>query len=200
MRIKKSYLLYTIVVAHLKQTLKTLSDIPRELTKENIQAAIDDYLKVLKEVPLKIESDNILGFLQKLKREKINAGPYPDVSIFESANRIMTDMTILFGVKLLLNGEIPEISFDEYKVELGHGDSQDFDIEAENKDQKLVGEAFNVAETFFQPKKTKMLRKLRKQRNSSDQILLMYNSEAVSETYRPKQKSNEFHLKVKVVF
>ena len=45
----------------------------------------------------------------KLKREKIGRGPYPEVSIFETSNRIMTDLVILFGIKKILIGEVPNL-------------------------------------------------------------------------------------------
>lgn len=178
--------------------MKTLSDIPRKLTKKNIESTINDYHNLLGDIPLKIESENILELLKDLKRRKINHGPYPNVTIFESSNRIMTDLTILYGIRALLNREIPELDYDMYKVEFGHDNYNDFDIMAIKGDQILRGEAFNVAEQFFQTKKSKMLAKLRDNRSNSDQILLIYNSDAVSENYTPKLKSNEFHLKVNI--
>lgn len=180
--------------------MKTLSDIPRKLTKENIESTILEYYELLEGMPLNIESENILELLTELKRKKTDTGPYPNVTLFESANRIMTDLTILIGIKRLFNDAIPEINYETYNVEFGHDNFNDFDIIAEDNNQKLVGEVFNVAKQFFQPKKTKMLKKLREQGDTNDQKLLIYNSDAVSENYRPKHVSNEFHLKVDIEF
>ena len=180
--------------------MKTLSDIPRKLTKENIGPTIHEYYELLEGMSLKIESKNILELLTELKRKKTNTGPYPNVTLFESANRIMTDLTILIGIKRLFNEAIPEINYEIYQVEFGHDNFNDFDIVAENNNQKLVGEAFNVAQQFFQTKKTKMLKKLRERGVNNDQKLLIYNSDAVSGNYRPKHVSNEFHLRVDIKF
>ena len=177
---------------------KSISDIPRKLNRENIDQAITNYLKLLKDIPLKINADNILQLLTDLKRKELNAGPYPNVTLFEAANRIMTDLTILYGIKQLLNGYITEINYDEYEVEFGHDNFNDNDIKANNGNTKLVGEAFNVAKTFFQTKKSKALKKIRKQIRENDKVLLIYNSDAVDKTYVPKPSRNEYHLQVEL--
>ncbi|MEQ9308056.1 MAG: hypothetical protein RLN90_01275 [Balneolaceae bacterium] len=175
-----------------------LEHIPRELNAKNIEPAISDYLLLLNEIPLSIHADNILGLLTTLKREKVEKGPYPHVTLFEAANRIMTDLTILFGVKNLLNGAITEIKFATYKVELGNEDYNDHDIEATNGTVSLVGEAFNVSGTFFQGKKTTALRKLRSNANESKMKVIMYNSDAVNSKYRPNLREDEFFLPVNI--
>jgi hypothetical protein len=43
-----------------------------------------------------------LRLLKALKRDQVKVGPYPHVTLFEAANRIMTDMVILYGVKWIL--------------------------------------------------------------------------------------------------
>jgi len=40
-----------------------------------------------------------LRLFQYLKRNQVGLGPYPHVTLFEAANRIMTDMVILKGIK-----------------------------------------------------------------------------------------------------
>lgn len=65
----------------------------RELNKENINNTISTYLEKLDEIPLKIESDSILGFMREIKRKKVSYGFYKKLTVFESANRIMTDLT-----------------------------------------------------------------------------------------------------------
>lgn len=175
---------------------RIIDKIPKKLNRQNIEKAISDYYNLLKNIPLKIESENILEMLTDLKRKKIGFGPYPKVTLFESANRIMSDLTLLQGIKAVLNGAIPEINFDEYQVEFGHDNYNDNDISATNGNIKLIGEGFNVAQSFFQSKKASSLQKMRKQVRENDKILLIYNSDAVSESYQPKPKINEFHLKV----
>jgi hypothetical protein len=115
-----------------------------------------------------------------LKRGKILKGPYPHVSIFEASNRIFSDMVILFGIReLLLNPQLGSIllPFNQYEVKLGAENG--FDIEAENGREKLIGEAFNVAQSFFPDKKRKMKRKLTKEDNY-DYKILIFNADAVT--------------------
>ncbi len=140
--------------------IKSLIEIPRELDKNNIDNAILNYKILLKDFPTSIIAKSPLVLLTKIKREKIKLGPYPNVTLFEAANRIMSDLTILLGVKKLLQGEITEIDFNKYLIELGNEDNNGFDITASNNEYKLIGEGFNVAKSFFQPKKTSALKKM----------------------------------------
>lgn len=130
----------------------------------------------------------------------MNYGPYPHVTLFESANRIMSDLTILYGIKELLSGAIEEINFEQYNVDLGHDFNKMYDIEAKNDKLKLFGEGFYVAESFFQIKKTRSLQKLRRQADDKTLLLLVYNHDAISEKYKPTKEKNVFHLKVKLDF
>lgn len=180
--------------------MRIVDQIPTKLNKNNIKKAISDYLGLLENIPLKIESNNILEMLTDLKRKELKFGPYPDVTLFESANRIMSDLTILYGIKKLLNGAIVEIDYDEYEVEYGHSNQNSNDIIANSDQTKLIGEGFNVAKSFFQPKKTRSLNKMRKQISGNDKLLLIYNSDAVLETYIPETRKNEYHLKVELIF
>lgn len=177
---------------------RIIDKIPKKLNRQNIEKAISDYCKLLENIPLKIESENILEMLTDLKRKKIGFGPYPNVTLFESANRIMSDLTLLQGIKVILDGAIPEINFDEYEVEFGHDNYNDNDISATDGNIKLIGEGFNVAQSFFQSKKASSLRKMRSQIKENDKILLIYNFDAVSESYQPKPKENEYHLKINI--
>lgn len=179
---------------------RPIDKIPKKLNRHNISDAIDNYNDLLKNIPIKLESDNVFQMLLDLKRKKLNFGPYPNVTLFESANRIMSDLTILHGVRELLNGVIAELDFEEYEVEFGHDNYNDNDIYASNGRTKLIGEGFNVAKSFFQPKKTSALKKMRKQVNDSDKLILIYNTEAVSKDYLPKLRKNEYHLKVLLKF
>ena len=72
------------------------------------------------------------------------------------------------------------------------------DLMAENKNERLVGEAFNVAPSFFQAKKAKMLKKLRVPENGEGLKLILANADAVSEPYRPKLRANEHMVLVDV--
>lgn len=169
---------------------------PNELTKKNIDSVISKYKEKLKKIPLTIEAKNFLGLMNKLKRDKIGKGPYPDVTNFEAANRIMTDLVLLNGVKQLLDGEIKEIKFDEYIVEYGIGNNNPHDIIASKNGKKLKGEVFNVA--VVKNKKEKTLKKLRANKNDGDILLIIFNEDAVSKNYKPKLRKDEYFLKVDI--
>ena len=108
----------------------------------------------------------------------------------------MTDLVILNGVKWLLQESV--FPFSKYRVEFGNEDYSAHDLMAENEDERLVGEAFNVAPSFFQAKKAAMLRKLRIPENREGLKLILANADAVGESYRPKLRANEHIVLVDV--
>jgi hypothetical protein len=168
------------------------------LSLNNIDSMIEKYKTSLNEMDSIISGNNIIDFFYKIKRDSINKGPYPDVTLFEAANRIMSDLVILFGIKKLLNEEYKAINFAEYHVEYGNSHDSPHDIIAENNDLKLIGEAFNVAPSFFQGKKSMSLAKLRKAKKENTIIVLLYNADAVNKEYRPESMPNEYHIPVEI--
>ena len=93
----------------------------------------------------------------------------------------MSDFVILHGVADLLNNKT--FPFTEYKVEFGNEDRNGFDIRAESNGETLVGEAFNVAPSFFQGKKRTALKKLRKNAVNENYRKIMFNSDAPPKNY-----------------
>lgn len=173
-------------------------ELPRILNSQNIDNAILLYKEKMASIPFVFESHDIVSFLKKIKRERLQTGPYPNVTLFESANRIMTDLTILYGIRELLNNKIPEINFDNYEIEYGNGNKRDHDVMAENSYQNLIGEAFNVAPSFFHVKKYASLKKLRRNAGENTLKLLIYNADAVKADYKYKSELNEWHLTVDI--
>ena len=179
-------------------SMQHLKNIPRELDMENIQKAICDYLEVLKETKFPFKGDNIYNLMRTLKREPLTSGPYIGVSAFEASNRIMTDLTILYGVQSLLQ-DSRFTQFEKYTVEYGNENKNSHDIEASTHTMKLFGEAFNVAPSFFQTKKNNSLKKLRKKENENVVLLILYNSDArVSTREMKKANKNEYHIPVDI--
>lgn len=93
-------------------------------------------------------------------------------------------------MKWLLDNDV--FPFTTYMVEYGNEDENGFDIRASGNGESLVGEAFNVAPSFFQTKKASVLKKLRK--TSTNYKLIMFNHDAVEPDYRPKPANNEFFV------
>jgi hypothetical protein len=122
---------------------------------------------------------SVVEYMYYLKRNRMRNGPYPDVSFFESANRLLSDLVILFGVRQILNdpqiGSI-HLPFHQYNVKLGG--EKGFDILAENGDDKFVGEAYNVAPSYF-PEKSRLMKNKLKREKEFNYKMLMFNSNAV---------------------
>ena len=154
----------------------------RKLTKSNVGGLLQSYADSVEKIGTSIQGQAGRTLLESLKRGKVGSGPYPDVTLFEAANRIMTDLVIYTGVKWLLENET--FPFTEYTVELGNEDNNGFDIKAEANNKSLIGEAFNVAPSFFQGKKSAMLKKLKKD-GKADYKIILVNHDAVPETYAP---------------
>jgi hypothetical protein len=119
---------------------KLLTNVPRTLDASNIDQAISDYEEELSKAPAALQAENALELMTSLKREQLEAGLYPGLTLFEAANRIMTDLTILFGVRKLLSNEVDGISFPSFTVELGNENSQDYDITAEHDGQLQIND------------------------------------------------------------
>ena len=149
----------------------------------------------------KISASNIIDLLTSIKRDIVSKGPYKNVTFFEAANRIMTDLVILYGVKDLLSGKYPNIIFPEYVVEFGNENKNPFDIMAEYKEERLIGEAFNVSKSFFQGKKSTALKKLNHDQSIDDKTIriLMYNRDAVEIGFSPKYIKNLYHIVVDII-
>lgn len=179
----------------------------RELNKKNIEKELKDYLKKInsmkKDMP-KWEG-NVLKFLNELKRGEVTSGPYSEkygkkpVSLYENSNRIFSDLVILLGVRQLLtkppnyNFKLP---FTEYKARFGT--TQGYDLEANNGKQRLIGEAFNVAESFFPEKMYRSKKSLNGWKKKVDYKkvdykLIMFNKDAVKDgqDYINKSKKEE---------
>jgi hypothetical protein len=170
----------------------TVQKLERTISKTNAGQLIKSYEALVEEIS--VCNHKGLRLCQALKREVVEVGPYPTVTMFEAANRIMSDLVILYGVKWLLDNSV--FPFENYTVEYGNEDKNGFDIRAAGNGETLVGEAFNVAPSFFQAKKTSMLKKLRNA--SADYKIIMFNHDAVEQGYKPKPGGKEFFVCVTV--
>ncbi len=168
----------------------------RRLTVASVGPTLAEYSDAIVRIGDRIQGKRGLELLQEVKRAPTGTGPYPNVTLFEAANRVMTDLVILNGVKWLLEESV--FPFSEYRVEYGNEASSAHDVMAENEDERLVGEAFNVAPSFFQGKKAAMLRKLRSPENREKLKLILANADAVGESYRPKLIRHEHMVLVDV--
>ena len=166
----------------------------RNLRSDNIDKLISDFAQEALDIGRTISGLVGIPLLKALKRDKIGHGPYPDVTLFEAANRIMTDLVILHGVRGLLCSD--KLPFNEYVVEFGHENKNSHDIWASSGDCTLAGEAFNVAPSFFHIKKSSAARKLRA--SAATYKILMFNSDAASTSYSARHEPGIFHVSVDI--
>jgi hypothetical protein len=157
----------------------------RVLTAGNVDQITDEFLKTLTDLGDSIHGLRGIPLLTALKREKLRHGPYPGVTLFEAANRIMSDLVILRGVAGLIRTGM--FGIDRYLVEFGNEDRNGFDIKGTDQHGRtLVGEAFNVAPSFFGPKRQRAASKLRSNGVAATYRLLMVNHDAVAADYVPR--------------
>lgn len=110
----------------------------------------------------------------KKTKEPQSIGPWENITVFEAANRIASDLVILKGVINLLRKHAAR--FENAKITLRLGNKHkvgkgDFTMTVAGKDYE--GEAFNVAPSFFE-------NKLRKTLNNCDSRkikFILFNSE-----------------------
>ena len=146
----------------------------------NIESYIAEYLRVLSSLPDRIEAERPYELLLRLKRAPVGCGPYPRVSIFETANRVFSDLTILFGVRTLFSIGTTEgmtFPFNSYSIALGT--TSGCDLRADDGSNHLRGEAFNVAATFYQTKRAQALKRLRSDLSSSTHRVVVFNRDAL---------------------
>jgi hypothetical protein len=173
------------------------------LNTNNIDTEIMHYLSDARAIKLPMQGEDIIEFIRIAKREPLQSGPYPSVSMFEAFNRILSDLVVLLGVRILLRKEILQIGrlpYTEYNVALGIEDGND--INAFHKgppSSKLCGEAFNVSRGYFQTKKSHARKKLMRNGDAYHRVIL-FNSDAVSDPsqYRKVADRALFYIPIDV--
>jgi len=157
---------------------KTIKNISPKLNISNIDFTLNQYIEIIDSMSNYLISKSSYGLLHSIKREKINSGLYPNVTLYESANRILTDLVIIKGIRMLLHGHKENIDYREYKVNYGNGAGQEYDIEAIENSNKLLGEAFNVSKSLFKMKRKKTEMKLKRESNLKYDLVIIYNKDA----------------------
>ena len=78
--------------------------IANELSRAEIKKLKTDYLVLLHKNPFQNFDDTAYSsVIRILKRDKFTIGPYTEITIFEAANRIASDLTLLEGVLKLFD-------------------------------------------------------------------------------------------------
>lgn len=124
------------------QPVHLLKDLAFRYSEYLKEHRFPDGIKKLSEM----EPDEITKFL---KREKFDIGKYKQITVFEAANRIASDLVLLEGLPLIAK----KFKATKFKILLGNyhdPDRGDFSLEIGGK--WFEGEAFSTAESYFHPK------------------------------------------------
>jgi hypothetical protein len=138
-----------------------------------------EYVKHINENPFPSPPHNpsaidIIVFLKrKDARTPVKIGPYENITVFEAANRIASDLVLINGVIQIIEDGVEQ---PEHKITLHLGtkhvkDKGDFLIGEKH------GEAFNVAESFYASKLQKTFEKWK----GSHLSYILVNQDVVNE-------------------
>ena len=124
---------------------------------EKLEELTAEYYSSLESTTYQIPTESALQFMLSAKREKITFGPYQNLSFFEISNRIYSDLVLLEATKILFEKH----DVISVKLNMSNHSGDDLTIIDKNND-KILGEAFNTACSFFQIKMRSELKKLGK--------------------------------------
>lgn len=117
--------------------------------------------------------DMIKHFKRKVENEPISIGPYKNITPFEAANRIASDLVIINGLIQLVHDKKLENALFTLRLGTTHvKDKGDFTIKIGM--EEFEGEAFNVAPSFLKAKLNKTLRKWKEK--NLEYILVNYDA------------------------
>jgi hypothetical protein len=140
-------------------------------------------------------TSNIIDLLKLVKRNAVEIGPYKGLTVFESLNRIGSDLVLLSGAEKLFNNEIEGI-FPK-TIELKLGNKSGFDIIVKTIDGTIIyGEGYNVAKSFCKFKTRQTIDKLgdSDEVKSSKKAIILINDDVKSEIEKYRNKK-EVELK-----
>jgi hypothetical protein len=140
-----------------------------------------EYLKLLHENPFPEppKSGSFHQVITYLKRkdqsQALKIGAYENITVFEAANRIASDLIIINGLLQLVDRDI---EFKEALFSLRLGTTHEIgkgDFTIHFNGMELEGEAFNVASSFLKPK---MRNTIRKWKGNQQLKYILVNEEA----------------------
>lgn len=164
---------------------------PRTLTRDNLASEIQKYLTDLAtlEVP-KLPSEAIPLFTA-LKRGRVKRGNYPDLSLFEVANRVMSDLVVLASAERILGAGFPGLAGERPDaVQVCLGIEKGWDLEGSlGGRRRFAGECFNVAPSFFATKWGKSMKGLEGLKDVTHRVMA-FNGDATEDRAKYERKSS----------
>lgn len=156
-----------------------------------------EYLTLIDRYPFpNVQGSNYQSLLGALKRRTRRIGPYFEITFFEAANRIASDLTLIEGVTQLFTRQL--IATDaKLQLRLGTMQAKDKgDFSLFDNGIEIQGEAFDVAPTFF---RSKLYKTLHKWREKQDLQYVVFNEDCLADEgckgYFAGQKEKNPHLK-----
>ncbi|HJO80826.1 MAG TPA: hypothetical protein QF520_00270 [SAR202 cluster bacterium] len=157
---------------------KSVSTESLVLTAQSIDREIAKYSDAVQDIVLPTPTDDVVETLTILKRRPLGSGPYPNVSVYEAGNKILSDLVVFEGVKKLLKGLADhsiELPFAEYTIRLRT--SPGFSVTASCGEIRLIGAACNVAKSFFGTRRRTQEQRLSRDQEANYRVLL-FNADA----------------------
>lgn len=130
------------------------------------------YTKAIENTDFKLPTKATLEFMLWAKREKINFGPYQNLTFFEISNRIYSDLVLLEAAQILFKEHL----IKSIHLKMSNHSGSDLTV-IDIKNNLINGEAFNTAASFFQ---IKMRSELKKFKDNAVGIIA-YNVSALSD-------------------
>jgi hypothetical protein len=163
------------------------------LTKTEFKIAKQLYIEKITNSSFSFSpTSNIIELLKLVKRNEVEIGPYKGLTVFESLNRIGSDLVLLTGAERLFNNEIEGIYPETIELKLGN--KAGFDIVVKTMDGKTIyGEGYNVAKSFCKFKTRQTIDKFEKSDNvkSSKKAIILINKDVETEIREYKNKKTE---------
>lgn len=135
-----------------------------DINAEDLLCIKKEYYRLLVEnvFPPFPDSNSYIEMIKYFKRKNENnpksIGPYKNITPFEAANRIASDLVIINGLLQLISKENITTAVMTLRLGTTHVNGKgDFTIKTGNKE--FEGEAFNVAPSFLKAKLQKTIRK-----------------------------------------
>ncbi len=137
------------------------------------------------------ETGDCIDMIHYLKRKDENKplkiGPYENITPFEAANRIASDLVIIKGLLQLIDMEKILLNA-KFTMRLGtKHENQKGDFSVITSKGSFEGEAFNVAPSFYKDKLNQTLskwRKIKKEHNIHLKYMLVNNESVIESDYQ----------------
>lgn len=161
------------------------------LTTDNLADTIRSYLADLATMEVPEFPKEPIALFRMLKRRAVKGGRYPEASVFEVANRVMSDLVVLGAAERLLTKGIPGWNaLRPAAVEVAFGVAAGWDLAGHVEDGRtFIGECFNVAPTFFADKKRRSVKGMMAEETAKHRILA-FNADAREDSGEFERKSS----------